>query len=153
LARLMATETGKRPANARVDALLQAGTDAFRTGDKARAHDYWREAATLDPYDERVWMSLLKVIESPVDRRVCLENIVSINPLNAQARQQLRQYQERERREAELRKARRRANARTLRRALLSGLTIGVLAALLGIFIAVVMFGLGMIPPPEFLVR
>lgn len=151
----MATETGKRPANSRVDALLVAGNDAFKAGEQQRAHDYWREAATLDPYDERVWMALLKVVEAPNDRRVCLENIVSINPLNAPARQQLRQYQERERREAELRsgKAKRRANSRTLRRSLLSGLAIGILATLLGVFIAVVMFGLGMIPAPEFLIR
>jgi hypothetical protein len=78
----------------RVDRLLALGYAALRSGDKRSAHDRWREAAETDPYNERVWVSLLNVLSERDDRRVCLENIVAINPYNADARRQLRRLQE-----------------------------------------------------------
>ncbi|NDJ59804.1 MAG: hypothetical protein GYB67_01695 [Chloroflexi bacterium] len=73
-----------------VDALLNEGQRAFRLGHQRRAHTLWRRAASLAPYDERIWQALLQVLTDDADRRVCLENIVAINPLNSEARQQLR---------------------------------------------------------------
>lgn len=86
----MAAETGRRPSNTPVDTLLRRGRTALQRGNRRRAHALWREAATVDPYDERVWQALLTVVETPDDRRVCLENILAINPLNTEARRQLR---------------------------------------------------------------
>jgi ferric-dicitrate binding protein FerR (iron transport regulator) len=142
----MATE--RRQWNRRVDDLLQAGKRAFEDGNPRLAHDIWREAATVDPYDERVWMALMRVLETQEDKRVCLENILAINPLNAKARRQLRVFQttseranvekERHRAEAEIR---RKQNRRTLRRALFMGVGAGVAGITLGIIASIIVYG------------
>ena len=49
-----------------------------------------------NPYEERVWVLLLQVLNQDDDRKVCLENIIAINPLNTDARRQLRQLVRRE---------------------------------------------------------
>lgn len=78
----------------RYEELMQAGRVAYKEGKRQLAHDYWREAATVDPYNEQVWLSLYRVLEKDEDRIVCLENIIAINPMNVQARRRLRVYQE-----------------------------------------------------------
>ena len=70
--------------------LLRAGRSALADGQDERAHDLWRQSATLYPQNEAVWLSLLQVVRSSDDRRVCLENIITINPRNEQALRQLR---------------------------------------------------------------
>jgi Tfp pilus assembly protein PilF len=93
LSRLMAPDfAGKH--NARVEWLLGLGEAALRRGDAGKAHRIWREAARLAPYDERVWVALLHVLDREDDRRVCLQNIIAINPLNDEARRLLRRYGE-----------------------------------------------------------
>ena len=76
--------------NSSLDELLTAGREALVAGDLDRAHDLWRAAAVANPYDERVWISLLEVLTDEADREVCLENVIAINPLNPDARRQLR---------------------------------------------------------------
>lgn len=147
LARVMAMETGKRPKNPQMESLLRAGREAFDTGDAGRAHDLWREAAILDPYDERTWLQLLEVLQTPEDRIVCLQNILSINPLNTNARRQLRAYEDREKRIIErtrVEKVIKVQRRRTFRGALLAGIAIGLLALLLGIFASVMVYGVGL---------
>jgi len=72
--------------------LMESGRAAYLQGNRQRAHDLWREAATIDPYSEQVWLALLDVLDSDEDRVVCLQNIIAINPMNIQARRQLRAY-------------------------------------------------------------
>lgn len=69
--------------------LMRAGQVAYAKGKRRRAHQLWQHAAMLSPYEEQVWLALLNVLDSDEDRRVCLENIVAINPRNLQAREQL----------------------------------------------------------------
>ncbi len=73
----------------RFTALMRTGQIAFIKGERRKAHQYWREAATLDPYDEEVWEKLLAVVETNADRRACLENILAINPKNEWAAHQV----------------------------------------------------------------
>lgn len=83
--------------NVRANELIRAGLVAFADGDHQKAHDLWRQAAILRPHNEEVWVALLDVIDNPADRRVCLENILHINPHNQQAQLQLQalhQYQD-----------------------------------------------------------
>lgn len=144
LARIMAAELGQRPANATVDELLRAGQAALGV-DQAAAHRWFQQAALLDPYDERVWLHLLKAVDSPADRRVCLQNIIAINPLNADARRQLRALDVQQRaHEAELRRRSRQfgQRLRVFRGGLLAGLGIGLLAVILGVFASIVVYGL-----------
>ena len=76
--------------DAKLGDLLEAGDEALALGEARAAHDIWRAAAVANPYDERVWLALLKVLEDEEDRKVCLKNIIAINPLNTEARRQLR---------------------------------------------------------------
>ncbi|MFO7323743.1 MAG: hypothetical protein DIU68_018600 [Chloroflexota bacterium] len=81
-----AQATSKRQ---RFEELMRAGIEAYRQEKHRLAHDYWREAATLDPYNEKVWLALYRVINTDEDRLVCLRNIIAINPANVQARKRL----------------------------------------------------------------
>ena len=100
-------------------------------------------------------MALLKVLEDEEDRKVCLKNIIAINPLNTEARRQLRLLLRAERiREDAVStaqmavvtplprpKPRRRSGFRTVLRALLTGIGIGVFAVVLGIIVSIVIYG------------
>ena len=68
---------------------MRAGNVAYAQGDREEAHYLWRRAANLDPHSEQVWLALLNVLDNEEDRRVCLQNIVAINPNNVQARERL----------------------------------------------------------------
>ncbi|PJF40034.1 MAG: hypothetical protein D6737_19115 [Chloroflexi bacterium] len=72
--------------------LMRAGRKAYDAGDSTAAHDYWRQAAVIDPYNEKVWLALYRVVETEDDRKACLENIIAINPANVQARRRLRRF-------------------------------------------------------------
>lgn len=77
------------PGDIRFTELMRAGEVAYATGKRQQAHYIWRRAAMLRPYDEQVWLALLNVVDDDEDRRVCLENIIAINPHNLQAQYQL----------------------------------------------------------------
>ncbi len=120
--------------------LYRDGLTAYRAGESKRAHELWRDAATLDPYQEKLWVALLHVLDTDEDRRVCLENILAINPGSAKARRDL----------AALERAAARAKhvKRTLpgwarfMLALVRGLLIGTLAALIGVGVSIILYGL-----------
>jgi hypothetical protein len=149
----MATE--RQQWNRRVDELLQEGKRAFDEGHPHLAHDLWREAASLDPYDERVWIALLRVLNTREDKRVCLENILAINPLNAKARRQLRAFQtsveradaEKERRRTQAEQERKK-NRRALRRALVMGIGAGLAGVIIGVIFSIIVYGFNAIPLP-----
>jgi hypothetical protein len=128
--------------------LMQAGRVAYAAGKRRMAHDLWREAANIDPYNEQVWLALLDVIEADADKRVCLQNILAINPLNVQARRLLGQIDARKQRlvqhQAEQRQIRRGWNRyrwSLLRRALLLGIAIGVSGIFFGILLSILLYG------------
>lgn len=69
--------------------LMRLGQVAHSEGDKRSAHGYWQKAAMLEPDNEQVWTALMWVIDNDEDRKVCLKNIITINPDNLQAQQML----------------------------------------------------------------
>ncbi len=69
--------------------LMRLGQVSHSQGDNRSAHDYWQHAAMLEPDNEQVWTALMWVIEEEEDRKVCLTNILAINPDNMHARQML----------------------------------------------------------------
>ncbi len=134
--------------------LLEAGDEALALGETRAAHDIWRVAAVANPYDERVWLALLQVLEDEEDRKVCLKNIIAINPLNTEARRQLRLLLRTERKREDAvstaqmaivtplpRPNPRRSSSRALLRALLTGIGIGVVAVVLGIVASILAYG------------
>ena len=68
---------------------MRLGQVAHAQGDKQTAHDYWQHAAMLEPDNEQVWTALMWVLEEEEDRKVCLKNILIINPDNMHAKQML----------------------------------------------------------------
>jgi hypothetical protein len=69
--------------------MMRLGQVAHAQGQLRMAHQYWRQAAIIEPDNEMVWVALLDVLENEDDRRVCLQNILAINPANKQARRLL----------------------------------------------------------------
>jgi hypothetical protein len=128
--------------------LMQAGRVAFTAGKPEMAHDLWREAARVDPYNEQVWLALLDVLESDQDRKVCLQNILVINPMNVQARRQLSRLENRmqrlyEHEESQLIRVQRTqsSNRALLRKALLLGIAIGLSGVFFAIVISILLYG------------
>ena len=69
--------------------LMRLGQVAHAEGNQRQAHMFWRQAALIQPENEQVWLALLQVLEGEEDRRVCLRNILAINPHNKAAQTML----------------------------------------------------------------
>ncbi|MBL8119297.1 MAG: hypothetical protein J0L63_05535 [Anaerolineae bacterium] len=131
-----------RAGSEQFDELMQAGRSAHAMGNEKEAHEYWKEAARLNPYDEQVWLALLSVITSDSDRLVCLQNVIQINPMNVQARRQLNKLEARRERAAQYRsekKVEQKSSKRRRRSVLFRSLALGVLIGLAGVVFGVVL--------------
>ena len=64
---------------------LAQGIQAAKNGDKAKARELLYAAADADPRNEMVWMWLSYVMDTAEDRQVCLENVLTLNPVNQYA--------------------------------------------------------------------
>ena len=69
-----------------IDALLRAGVDAARGGDRARAVDLFRQATDLEPDNEAIWLWRAKCAEAPPEVADCLTEAARLNPDNASTR-------------------------------------------------------------------
>ncbi len=78
-----------------VNRLLQEGIAAAKAGDKARARRLLIEATDLDQQNEQAWLWLSGVVDDLEEMRICLENVLTINPGNERARQGLTWIQSR----------------------------------------------------------
>jgi hypothetical protein len=116
------------------------------------AAERFGKAAELSPYDERVWLALLEVVSEEDDRRVCLENIVRINPANQKAARQLQalnppdlqaEAEARFARQEERQRARQR-NWRSFRSGFGLGLLVGLVGALIGFVTSLFVYGFGL---------
>lgn len=76
--------------SANVEAMIRAGIDAFRAGNKTDARALLERAIELDEYNEMAWLWLAAVVETPEEQRTCLENVLVINPDSERARQGLK---------------------------------------------------------------
>ncbi len=73
-----------------VDELLKQGIAAVRAGRKDEARQKLMWVVERDEQNEQAWLWLSGVVESTADQRVCLENVLAINPANAAAQRGLR---------------------------------------------------------------
>ena len=74
---------------ANVEAMVNEGVNAFKTGRKEEARALLLKATELDPYNEQAWLWLSGLMDGPDDQRTCLENVLAINPENERAKQGL----------------------------------------------------------------
>lgn len=73
-----------------LDALLQAGIAAARAGRTDEARDLLLQVIAIDEQVEAAWLWLSGVVDDPAERRICLENVLTLNPGNERARAGLR---------------------------------------------------------------
>ncbi|MBC8170969.1 MAG: hypothetical protein H7X77_04840 [Anaerolineae bacterium] len=75
--------------SASIDAMIKDGVRLYKAGKKAEARAIWEKVTELDQYSEQAWLWLSAVVETPDDQRTCLENVLFINPENANAKKGL----------------------------------------------------------------
>jgi hypothetical protein len=74
---------------ANIDAMLRAGVEAYRAGNKLEARTMLEKVLELDEYNEMAWLWLSAVVETPEEKRTCFENVLVINPNNENAKKGL----------------------------------------------------------------
>ena len=138
----MANQEAARPGSERFEELFQAGRSAYAMGNHQAAHDFWKEAARLSPFNEQVWLALLDVIDSDEDRQVCLQNILQINPMNVQAQRMLNMIVARKASAAQMtadKKTDLKQNKRRRRGVFARAFILGIVIGLSGIVFAIVL--------------
>ena len=78
------------PNPTQVAELLKRGVVAAKAGRTEEARRALLQVTELDEQNEQAWLWLSGVTESFEDRRVCLENVLTINPNNSHAQSGLR---------------------------------------------------------------
>ncbi len=73
--------------------LLAQGMAAAKAGQRTQAYNLLLDAIELDQRNELAWLWLSTVTDNPDDQRICLENVITINPGNAEARDRLLKLQ------------------------------------------------------------
>jgi tetratricopeptide (TPR) repeat protein len=69
-----------------VSRLLNQGIAAAKAKQRRRAKEYLLKVIELDEGNEQAWLWLSGVMDALEDQKICLENVLSINPQNAHAR-------------------------------------------------------------------
>jgi hypothetical protein len=70
---------------ANVEAMIRAGVEAYRAGNRIEARALLERAIEIDDYNEDAWLWLSAVVETKDEQRTCLENVLVINPGNERA--------------------------------------------------------------------
>jgi TolB protein len=68
---------------------LTRAIQAARAGNRTEARRLLEKLLERDDGNEQAWMVLASVVETPRERRICLENALEINPNNSRAREAL----------------------------------------------------------------
>ncbi len=75
--------------------LMRQGIEAAREGNKAEARQFFEQVTEQDDQNEKAWMWLASVMETDEERRVCLQQVIRINPLNERAQEGLKKIEAR----------------------------------------------------------
>ncbi|MCB9436862.1 MAG: hypothetical protein H6673_07680 [Anaerolineales bacterium] len=66
--------------------MVKKAIAAYKDGKKSQARDLLTKVVDVDERNEQGWLYLSLVVDSLEEQELCLENVLSINPTNAQAR-------------------------------------------------------------------
>jgi hypothetical protein len=69
--------------------LLRQGIAASKAGQKAKARELLEQAIAADEYNATAWLWLSGAVDTHEDRRICLENVLTLEPENAFAKKGL----------------------------------------------------------------
>ena len=72
-----------------VEALLRAGIAAAKSGQRERARELLTRVVEQDEKNALAWLWLSGAVDSPEEREVCLENVLTLDPDNVAARKGL----------------------------------------------------------------
>jgi hypothetical protein len=75
------------------DDLLKRGIAAFKAGRKDEAQGLFQQVLKLDRRNEQAWLWMSGVVESDVERRACLQTVLTLNPANDTAKRGLERLQ------------------------------------------------------------
>lgn len=70
-----------------LQSLLQQGIEAARSGDRAAARELFERVVEIDQNNEKGWFWLASVVDTDDEKRICLTNVLHINPNNERAKQ------------------------------------------------------------------
>lgn len=76
-----------------VQELLKQGIELAREGKKAEARKLFEQVTELDDQNEKGWYWLASVVTTDEERRVCLGNVLFINPNNERAQKLMAQLE------------------------------------------------------------
>lgn len=79
----------------KVKELLRQGIEAAKASKREEARRLFQEVVDLDEENERGWFWLATVVDNDEERRICLLNVLRINPNNERAQQALNKLDER----------------------------------------------------------
>lgn len=69
-----------------LNALLQEGIALARAGERAKAREIFETIVEQDERSEKAWFWLASVVETDEERKICLNNVLRLNPANERAR-------------------------------------------------------------------
>lgn len=84
-----------------VQQLLRQGIEAAREGNKAEARKLLEQVVELDDKSEKGWFWLASVVETDEEKKVCLGNVLFINPGNERAQKAMDQLQAKDKKRAQ----------------------------------------------------
>jgi tetratricopeptide (TPR) repeat protein len=70
---------------AQVTELVRRGIAAAKAGRKEEARQALLQVTELDEQNEQAWLWLSSIVDSPEEKRICLGNVLAVNPNNAHA--------------------------------------------------------------------
>ncbi len=80
-----------------VQLLLKKGIEAAREGQRAEARKYLEQALELDDKNEKAWFWLYTLVDTDEEKRICLSNVLMLDPNNERAQKAMKQLEERKR--------------------------------------------------------
>lgn len=72
-----------------IQSWLETGIAAAKTGDHEQAYRLLRQVVDADEGNEKAWLWLSEVAKTAENRRICLENVLTLNPNNQIAKREL----------------------------------------------------------------
>jgi hypothetical protein len=69
--------------------LVQSALDAANRGENNKALEFCKQALAADPNDVEAWLVVAAVVEQPERKRQCLNRVLSLDPTNQIAREEL----------------------------------------------------------------
>ncbi len=87
------TETGDVP---NLEQLMQIGIQTAKQGNKQNARVIFQQILDQDKQNERAWLWMARVAQTPRDRVRYLNTVLRINPNNATALQELERMKQRQ---------------------------------------------------------